>query len=74
MFQVIPDIPKITAGKFTESKQYPVLEVKDVPGFGLQFIIPDDNGEIRQYKAEHFRYVWTESQQSNSTESQQRKR
>lgn len=57
------DKTKGIGGTFTEGQQYPVLEIRDSPGFGLMLVIPDDTGEIRQYKAENFHYVWTESNQ-----------
>lgn len=47
---------ELSKGKFTKDKIYPVINVSNNPAYGVQFLIPDDNGELRYYKYEVVRY------------------
>lgn len=50
-------VQKSDVGKFTEGKQYPVIDVSNITGFGVQFLIPDDTGDMRYYKYELCKYA-----------------
>ena len=48
----------VSGGTYTPGKAYPVLEMRDSLDYGLRFMLPDDNGEIKPVKADFCRYVW----------------
>ena len=60
MFYVTLDLSR-EPGNFTESKQYPVIQVTDNQ-YGLRFLIPDDTGIMKFYKAELCKFAGTEDQ------------
>ena len=56
MFYVTMILSKVPGEIFTEGKRYPVLDISD-DQFGLRFLIPNDEGDLKYYKAEFCKFA-----------------
>ena len=56
MFFITMILSRVPGEKFTEGKRYPCLDISD-DQFGLRFLIPNDDGDLKYYKAEFCKYA-----------------